>query len=824
MPYKEEDQAAPTSLAGIAERYRSGLIRLRKEHDARPSGLELAQKRSDLMDEIITAIFNEALNIPKTKASSGLKDIAIIAIGGYGRRELCPFSDIDLMILHRLKDKASITQVAENLFYPLWDLGLVVGHGTRTVKECLLMASTSFELKTSLLESRLVTGDPLLLKKLQEGLVKQLHLRGGRHFLQDILEENDRRHKQYGQAAYLLEPDLKEGEGGLRDIHAILWAARGLLGLTSIKGIAQSSYLTDFDAGVLEQAFEFLLRARNHLHYIANRKTDRLFFEYQKEISRALGFKDRDGTRGIEKFMRSFYTHASAVEQISRSFWEQLKDEFLSTKSFKNIAAISISESGIAISSGRVSLTSPHAVLEHPGSEIKLFKLSLRQDLAIDFKKLGLIREGLRNSSTPASWTQEIREDFIEILSAGEPALPALKTMDHLGLITRYIPEWAHISCLPQHDSYHLYTVDMHLFLVVTEIQKIGAGSYDKSNPLLKQIYEEIDRKDLLLIASLLHDIGKGSGKGHGRRGARIAKEICARMGFPAKDSKTVSFLVDNHLLLSDTAMRRDLNDENVIVDLAAAVIHENTLKMLYLLSIADSLATGPKAWDIWKDSLLRELFLKVLHIIMSGEYTSKKSIERMRKTVSKVKASLTDRYSEEEVDLFLKQMPHSYLLAQTSDDITRHFELMKNSGNGISISTRRKNRVHELTLVARDRPGLFYKVSGALALHGVNILGAQIYTRSDGMALDIFKIAGYFEHDVSEDKWDKIRHDIKRALEGKISLEYRIVEKAKQYRGKGVLKRSPKVEIDNLSSDFYTIIEVHAEDRIGLLYWAKTP
>jgi len=816
---KKEERLTLPSSESLSEKYKSGLIELRKEHEAAPSGLGLARKHSDLMDEVVAAIFKESLKGFGDKIASDLKGIAVIAIGGYGRRELCPFSDIDLMILHHLKNKESVALLSENLFYPLWDLGLQVGHGTRTVKESLRMASSNFELQTAFLESRLVAGDAEILRELQEGLTKQLRSRGGKRFLQNILAENERRHKQYGQAAYLLEPDVKEGEGGLRDIHAMLWASKGLFGSASLEGLVQSGHLTDFDVETARQAQEFILQIRNHLHYATNRKTDRLFFEYQQEISRALGFKDGERIRDIERFMRSFYTHASAIERISRSFWEQLKDEYLSTRSLKNMSAVNISEAGIAVSGGKISLTSPGAVSDHPGSEIKMFKLSLNKDVEIDFSKLGLIREGLKDNPAPFNWTQQMRDDFIDILGAGGTAIPILETMDHLGILARYIPEWNRVRCLPQHDSYHLYTVDMHLFLTVAEIHKMGAGGYDESNPLLSRIYNEIERKDLLLIASLLHDVGKGSGKGHSKRGARIAKEICSRMGLSSKDSKTVGFLVENHLLLPDTAMRRDLNDENVIIDLAATIIREGDLKMLYLLSVADSLATGPKAWDIWKDGLLRELFSKVLHIIRSGEYTSKKSIDRMRKTASAVKAALIGSYDEEKINLFLKQMPHSYLLSQTSEDIVEHFKQMSGGGNGISFNTKCKEGVCELTLVAKDQPGLFCKVSGVLALHGINILGAQVYTRSDGIALDIFKITGYFEQGVSGDRWDKIERDIKRALEGKISLEYRIAEKAGRYRGNSVFKRPAQVEIDNSSSDFYTIVEVHAEDRIGLLY-----
>ena len=819
---KTSSESAPASAETTRSStnlfYAEGLKRLKQEYTAHPSGRGFTNKHSDLIDDIIKALAEKALGEAGLK-SGATENIAVIALGSYGRRELCPFSDIDLMVLHRMKDKTTLKRIAEGIFYPLWDLGLQVGHGTRTIKEFLAVAATDLEVQTSILDGRLIAGNGALLASLEEGMIKHLRSKGGKRFLQALLKENEVRHKQFGQTAYLLEPDIKEGEGGLRDIQAILWAAQGLLGYTSLTDFVAGGYLTEFDAKTLQQAFEFLLLIRNHLHYITGRENDRLFFEYQEEISKVLGFKNENGISGTERFMRSFYTHASAIELIARSLRGQLKDAFLKEKRLKTAALRSGPADGLVVSNGKLSLTSPAAITEHPGLELSLFKRAINENLSIDYKNLGLIRNSLNENNVPTAWTQEMRDDFVDILQAGEAALPILETMDYLGVLSRYIPEWSHVRCLPQYDSYHLYTVDMHMFLTIAEVQKIGSGAYSKSNPLLKQIYEEIEHKDLLLIAALLHDIGKGSGKGHAKRGARIAKEVCARMGMDARDIKTVSFLVEHHLLLSDMATRRDLNDENMIIDLAEIIVHEERLKMLYLISIADSLATGPKAWDTWKDNLLRELFSKVLHIINSGEYTGKKSIGQLRKTAAKAKAALLKSYAEEEIDLFIKQMPYSYLLARSSEDIIEHFELMRNHRKSISVTAAKKEGVCELTLIAKDRPGLFSKVSGALALNGVNILGAQVYTMSDGTALDIFKVEGYFENSMSEDKLERIRRDIKRALEGKIALEYRIAEKAKNYRGKDVLRKSPEVEINNSSSDFYTIIEVHAQDRIGLLY-----
>lgn len=804
----------------ITEKYASGLSRLKEEHEKNPFGHELARRHSDLVDEVVSSLFSRALDELGLNTGAGLKDIAVVALGGYGRRELCPFSDIDLMVLHRIKDKTLLTLIAEKVFYPLWDLGLQVGHGMRTVKESLQMASANFELQTSFLEARLITGDPALTEKLQDGLVKQLRSRGGKHFLQNILEEGVNRHKTYGHAAYLLEPDLKEGEGGLRDIHAILWAAKGLLGLSFIRELSKSRYLTPFDSEKLESGLEFLLLVRNHLHYLSGRENDRLFFEHQEEVAKALGFRAENGIGATEKFMRALYTHASSIEFVSRGFWEQLRNDFLPGKRNKRPVMSRKASKGISLSGGKLSLVSANMIVEHPGADLKLFKRALEESIPIDYKKLDRIREGIKERESPAKWTPEMRDDFFSIVSHGEEALPVLEMMDHLGVISYYIPEWSSVRCLPQYDSYHLYTADMHMFLTVAELKNMGDGKYDDANPLLRQVYGEIKQRDLLFFAALLHDIGKGLGKSHSEKGAKMAKNICSRMGLEPQECETLRFLIGNHLLLADTAMRRDLDDENVIIDLAETIVEEERLKMLYLITVADSVATGPKAWDIWKENLVRELFYKVIRIIRSGEYTSKKSMEHIKRTSAKARSILVSRYGQEEIDLFLEQMPHSYLLAQNSEDIIEHFEQMHaTSANEISVSVKRKEGICEMVVVAKDQPGLFSKISGVLGIHGINILGAQIYTRSDGTALDIFKVAGYFESEISEDKQDKIQHDIKRALEGKISLDYRIIEKAKRYKQKGALKKPAKVEIDNASSDFYTVIEVHAQDRIGLLY-----
>ncbi|HEY3374905.1 MAG TPA: [protein-PII] uridylyltransferase [Candidatus Aquicultor sp.] len=812
------------TASGIAKRYTDGLATLEKAYAARPSGRENAQHHADLVDEVIIALYNEVIAEPGLGYDPGSNDIAIIALGGYGRRELCPYSDIDLMILHRIKDKALIAGITEKLFYPLWDLGLQVGYGTRTVKESLVMASANFELQTSFLEARLIIGNGELLTQLETGLTKELRARGGRRFIELILKENETRHTQAGQAAYLLEPDLKEGEGGLRDIHAMLWAAKGLLGYSTIRQLTQSDYLSEFDADKLEEGFEFLLTIRSLLHYLTGRKNDRLFFEHQLEISKRLGFKDANGISGIEKFMRAFYMHASAIELTQRSFWEQIKTDYLGAVPVNQAKGAHETTPGIIMTGGGLSLESTTVVGMHPGSEIKLFTKAVTEHVPIAYGNLGFIREGIDAIDLQPAWTHATREDFIALLKAGRAAIPALEVMDYLGVVARYIPEWSAVRCLPQYDSYHLYTVDMHLYLTVAELEKFGSGFYDATNPLFEQIYNEIEQKDLLFVAGLLHDIGKGRGKNHSENGARIATAICKRMGFSESDVETIVFLVANHLLLSDAALRRDLDDENVIVETAETIVNEERLKMLYLISIADSLATGPKAWDMWKDNLLRELFIKTLHIIKSGEYTGEQTIERLRVTEAGVKSALVARYYDADIDRFLKQMPHSYLLTQDIADIIDHFKQAfetQHTGTPVSVKVKRINGIHELVLIAKDQPGLFSKVSGVLAIHGINILGAQVYTRSDGGALDIFKIAGYFDQGLHAADQDVLAKDIARALEGKIALEYRIAEKAKRYQNqkKHTLKKPARVEVDNESSDFYTIIEVHAEDRIGLLY-----
>jgi [protein-PII] uridylyltransferase len=684
------------------------------------------------------------------------------------------------------------------------------------------MAADNFELQTAFIDGRVITGNESIFFDLLDGLEKQLQGRNAKKFLNNLLLENKRRYQQYGQATFLLEPDLKEGEGGLRDIQAMQWAAKGLLRCETIDCLAGRKYVSGFDVDALDEAFEFLLKVRTMLHFISARKNDRLFFEQQAEISKALGFKDDGEISGIERFMRVFYTNATAIELVSRAFWSRIQEDVATNTKRFSLSSTSKYKSlggGIIQNGQKLSLESANSVIEFPGSEVKLFKLSIGEKLDIDYGKLHLVRDGIKNAGA-VEWTDEIRRDFISILASGEAAIPALETMGYIGILNRYIPEWNRIHCLPQYDTYHLYTVDAHSFLTVAHLKRIAAGEHDKINTIFKETYEAVHNKDILMLAALLHDIGKGFGKGHSTRGAQMAVGIAERMKLPEKEAKLLNFLIENHLLLPDTAMRRDLGDENIIVEIAEQVVTLEKLRMLYLMSIADALATGPKAWDAWKDSLLKELYLKVFHIIKSGEYTSKKSIEHHKQTTAEVKDALIDQYTEEDIDAYLKQMPPSYLFSQSSNDIIKHFESLQTCcDKSISLTANRKDSITEIVLISKDEPGLFCKVSGVLALNGLNILGAQVFTRNDGLVLDIFKVEGYFNDDLTHEKLSRIKNDIKRALEGKIALDYRIADKAKRYKQSTALKRNTRVEIDNTKSDFYTVVEVHAQDRVGLLY-----
>lgn len=796
-------------------RLTSGEAELAQAFEAGAPGLDLARRRASLMDAVLTDIF-ETAGLPA--------GWSLVALGGYGRGALAPHSDIDLMILHSKQGPAEAAKVAEHVFYPLWDAGLTVGTAVRTAKEAVAIAAESLETQTSFLDARLLAGDPSLLSGLERALLRQIRAGQGRRFFSGVREELERRHNQFGLSAYLLEPHIKEGLGGLRDIDALVWVGKGLLDCPSLETLAAGGHLGATDAEALVQARDFFWTVRTHLHHQAGRQDDQLTFDHQIAVAQALGYIDEEEFRATERFMTELFEHTGQVERVSSVFWEQAaarkRPYSTHTRPLGN---------GLRAHNGHVELVDPDELPLRQNLVLDLFSTAVREQLPVSAESIRAVQEALP-SLAPFVWDEPARRALLDVLTVGSSALPTLELLTQLGVLSYLIPEWDGVRSRVQFDAYHLYTVDMHALHTVAELGRLRDGKHAVTEPMATEIAADLStlttpgERDVLLLAGLLHDIGKGQGHGHAERGAEMASAIARKMGLSEQAERDVVWLVRNHLLLYDTATRRDLNDERIVVTIAQDARTPERMRQLYLLTTADALATGPKAWTPWKSALVAELVTKALHVLARGEFAGRDTGQHLAELKQKVAACAPLGRRAADIEAFLESMPYAYLLAHGAEDICRHFELMEggeSAGLRAQVRPGQRQGLYEYVLVTRDQPDLFPTVAGALALSGVTILSAETYVRANSQALMVFSAADAFEKTIDQAKWDRVGADIRDALEGRIALMWRLAERAERYSRLAAPGRSkpPRIVVDNEESDFFTLVEVYATDRIGLLY-----
>lgn len=731
----------------------------RKQHAAGSSGVEVARALASSMDDILIPLFEE----------HSVPGMALVALGGYARSELCPQSDVDLMVLHDSVREAG--ERAQRIFYPLWDAGLTVGHAVRTPKECLRLAKDNLEAETSFLNMRLIAGDRSLSADLCDAALKQTRKRGQR-FLADLEAMMSARHAAGGSATSQLEPNLKEGAGGLRDLHALGWMETVFPERIQIDAEMRAR---------LADANEMLLRVRNELHYRADRPTDMLTFTDQRPIARFLCYLD--GERPAEDaFMRDLFGHTRDVEHVVRGVMADLAEAR--------------------------PVTAPLDLDASPEAVIEIFC----SDPPPGAQAVAEVRAALRDRGS-LPWTDGVKRAFFRLLRLGDAR--ALEAADHAGVMARLIPEWDHVRCQPQHNVYHRFTVDAHLFECVAAAANMLLP--EEADGVVRETAADLDDQETLLIAALLHDAGKGTDEDHAVRGEHLSAVILDRIGITGPRADTVRWLVRNHLLLVEAAMRRDLNDENVIVENAVRIGDAERARLLFLLSVADGRATSESAWTPWKASLVTELFTKALHVLERRDLTAPDAVDLARVRETELRRGL-EHHPVSQVDAHIASMSRAYLLAFSPEELIRHFALMSRvSSDGGAVS-------HALpgaepgevtyTVATRDRIGLFATVSGVLALNGVNILTAQGFASSGGIAVEVFRC-------LSDDRprFDQVDADLDRALQGRLALEVRLAERRAAYeRAPKARRRAPEIIIDN-SGDFATVVEVHARDRIGLLY-----
>jgi [protein-PII] uridylyltransferase len=778
----------------------------------------------EIYSEIIDQYFRSSIQ----KSHSG-KDLfnnkipfAFIAVGGYGRKELCLYSDIDIFILFNKKISIDGKSLTEEIFYPLWDLGLELGYGVRTINDCLTLAHDDFEVMTSLMDARFLCGDSLLYLNLVENLRKKVIDKKQATFIKWLEGINKIRINTYGVASHLLEPNLKEGIGGLRDYHHILWTAKCFHHVRDPKELEHIGKLSSKEYHELQKMVKFILFVRNHLHQISGRKNDRLNFEYQEEIARRLGYKNIKKIPAVELFLGKLHSYMESIKNLNRSFLLDHAPKSHSTK--KGLHPRDISK-GLHIFHDELGFNSPKEIIADPYILIDIFKQSSGSGYSLSMDAKKLVKGSLYLVDNHYRSSKKVVQTFLDIIN-GQNTIIALDQMCETGFLDAFIPEFGEIRDRVQFDAYHIFPVGRHVLQTVYYLKNISK----EKDMLLMDTFSDLNDRESLILAGLFHDIGKNE-KGHAHRGAKITKRILERFGYPLKSTEEILFLIENHLLLVETATRRDLNDEKVIIQCARKIGTINRLKALYLLTWADSNATGPRAWNEWIANLVQEIFFKILHILEMGELATPDSSQKIIKIKKKIRHFTAERISKNGFERLFDVMSTRYKLNTDVEDIVHHLEMfeelkgeIKNNQSTAFILDVRENKqggFWEVSFLAKDRPGLFSDITGVMALNNINILSSNIYTWADGTAVDIFSVTGPLDSINPDETWRKIKVDLKNTFNGKLALSYRLSQKAipSIISGRGRPALPPDVVIDNKSSDFFTVVEVFASDRIGLLY-----
>lgn len=744
---------------------------------------------------------------------------ALVALGGYGRHELCVHSDLDIMILFGERIPPEARELSREVFLPLWDLGLDLGSGIRTLKDCLDLAQRDPEMLTAFLGARFLCGDSPLFLSLADSLHETLTADRRAAFGRWLSEQAAARMERFGDASHQLEPNLKEGIGGLRDYHQILWLASVLFRLRAPRDLEYLGVLSHHEFQGLCEDLDFIWGARNHLHHMCGRKNDRLTFAHQETIASRLGYRDGSGELAVERFMGRLHNAMAGVKSLHRSF---LTTHLPAVRGRKRLPQARPLTPGLHLHQQQVGFDAPTGILADPLVLMRAFVACAESGWRLSMESRRLVREFLHLVDDRYRICREASRGFLKILR-GPWAFEALEQMYETGFLEAYVPEFSRIRDRVQFDAYHLYPVGRHALQSLRHLKRLK----DHPEVLLTTIFADLTNPTTLLLAALFHDIGK-SGPEHARRGVGLTGNILKRLGYPEKERRDVLFLVRHHLLLARTATRRDLQDEKAVVQCARTVGNPERLKMLYLLTWADAMATGPRAWNAWIATLVQELFFKLLHMLERGELATRDAARRVRETRAAVLSLLGSASGgEEDAKAVFDVLPPRYLLNTRPGEIVRHLTLARRLGKHSLTPFVLQSReqpaegCYELTFIARDRRGLFSDLAGVLALHSLNVLAAQIYTWRDGTAVDIFQVTRPLDPLAPQRIWYRVHQDLVRVFQGTLPLQARLAEKA----GPCILPTSPRprlspsVRVDNHSSDFFTLIEILADDHVGRLY-----
>jgi [protein-PII] uridylyltransferase len=763
---------------------------------------EFLRQHSDMVDGLVRMAFRKA----QSQAPS--PSVCLIAVGGYGRAELAPHSDIDLLLLCSSSKKEQLPPLVEKILYPLWDLGLDVSCSSRSINECMQMARSDLYIKTSLIDGRYLDGEYEFFRNLYGLFTKKVLHRKVQHFAAALAKDLHLRGQKYEDPAYTLEPNIKEGEGGLRDFQIGRWVIRA-----KYKTDRWDSILFPDHSRMLDKSLEFLWTLRNQLHLLSGRRQDDLTFELQERIASILGL--RPGTEGVEEMMRQYHLSTQRISNFTQDMLDRSLHEPSPLKKTLHFVRRRKIDHHFVIGHGEIHLLDPVAFKRDPTQLMALFEHCQTHRAKMDFRTEEAVMEALPFIDNCFRNSEKVNQAFLSILRNGKAVDTILRKMHELGFLSRYIPEFSDVEGKVHYDLYHVHPVDIHSLLAVEELGKLREGLYQKEYPLLTSLTREIEKPENLFLAVLLHDIGKGMEGDHSLTGAGMVKRIGDRMGLSVEDNKLIGFLVSHHLLMLETALRRDLHDEQVILRFANEVKNLNRLKMLCLLTFADVKAVGPEAWTSWKNTLIMELFLKASHVFEKG------AVARTFLKAEEMLETLERSLSPEIYSAYSEHLPDRYLTFYSAGEIIHHIEMARSVEKDLLLMNWEslKESQAKVTVCTRDRYGLFSKMTGSMFLNRLNILEAQIHTWGNGIVLDTFWVEDATKN--IERRLEQFKKDLGEILAGKVSLRD-LLSKRKETNGikqKIIPRVHGEVKINNQDSDFYTIVEVVGENRLGILH-----
>jgi [protein-PII] uridylyltransferase len=808
----------------------TGRVEIRRRFEApgplRNDGPAVLAATSFLMDQLVRVIFDFAdTRVFPAANPSAAERLGLMATGGFGRGELAPLSDLDLLFLRPYKQTPRGEQIVEYTLYLLWDLGLKVGHATRTVEESLRYAERDPTIRTALLEARYLWGDRALCDELMKGFAQKFSTGDGRDFVEAKLNERDQRHLRMGDSRYVVEPNVKEGKGGLRDLHTLFWIAKYLYRVNEPAELVAKGVLTEGEARHFERAERFLTTVRCHIHYLSGRADDRLSFDLQREIASRLSYQDRPGSRGVERFMKHYYLHAKTVGDLTRIFVAALED---SHRRKPKLSALwqtlrPRQLGGFRLDGERLAAATPDAFEKEPINILRLFHVAQENDLDIHPASLRQITQNIRLVDRLRN-DPEANRLFMEMLTSEHDPETTLRRLNEAGVFGRFVPDFGRVVAQTQHDMYHTYTVDEHTIRAIGMLANIENGTLKEDLPVSTEVVHKILSRPVLYLGVLLHDIAKGRGGDHSVLGAEVAMQLCPRLGLSAAETETVAWLVRHHLAMSATAFQRDLMDPKTIESFAALVQSPERLKLLLVLTACDIRAVGPNVWNGWKAALLRQLYHATEHILSGGTLSGGRG-ERIKAVQADVSQRLSGWTEAEKDEHFARGYP-SYWLSFPIDTLVRQAELVRRAEHDhqpLAIEHRidADRSVTEVTIYTLDTHGLFARLAGAMAISGANIVDAKIFTMANGMALDTFWL-----QDLEGKPFDgpqrlaRLAARVEIALSNRLDIARELDSQRNSWPQRDrIFTVEPRVLINNNASDTFTVIEVNGRDRPGFLH-----